>query len=79
MSSTFDVNPEILDEVFDFITKHPSMDGKLVLNPWGSGGDNHDSSRWGEEFGPSPDWDNDRLKSLDHSNAKDLLNVIQRH
>ena len=48
------------------------MDGKLVLNPWGSGGDNHDSSRWGEEFGPS-DWDNDRLKSHDHSNAKDLL------
>ena len=73
MSSTFDIDLEILDEVFDFITKHPSMDGKPLLNPWGRGEHNHDSSRWGEEFGPSPDWDNDRLKSLDHNNAKDLL------
>jgi hypothetical protein len=73
MSSTFDIDLEILDEVFDFITKHPSMDGKPLLNPWGGGEHNHDSSRWGEEFGPSPDWDNDRLKSLDHNNAKDLL------
>ena len=45
ISAHFDVELDILNEVLDFIKKHSSMNGKPLLNPWGRGEENYDSSR----------------------------------